>query len=324
MIVQKRIFLIAVVLLLKIFAKGQTYKIDTLRTEYRELDTFHSIAKETFGNFNWTKRFDLPFGFPYYDSTYSHIICRYISVCYFESSPDFDIRLLSFGYEFDNVLDTVNIDSDVRYAYVTKENVKALVIQFTKTRLISDESVSQYDSYVNFQLWFYENGVMEIHFGDVNLDNSPNYVPGEGFYLITSEGQKINTGPEMGILNSHNEEDDVWLNGNWDHFSVKSLVGYLRSIPPKGFVIRFSKKSSSVADVKPPKIKINSNPTHGLFSIDFPFEIKSAILCDVSNNSFNHLVKENDLYDISHLPSGMYILKLHSGNQIFTTKIVKI
>ncbi|MBK9151152.1 MAG: T9SS type A sorting domain-containing protein [Saprospiraceae bacterium] len=202
--------------------------------------------------------------------------------------------------------------------------MKALVIQFTKNRLISAKSVSQYDSYVNFQLWFYEDGVMEIHFGDFNLDNSPNYVPGEGFYLITSDGQKINIGPEMGIRHPTDEEDQTWINGKWNDFDITTTSGYLRSIPTKGFVIRFSKKNTSVADVMSQMIKISPNPSHGSFFIDFPYEINSAVLYGVSNNSYNHLVKENNFYDISHLPSGMYILKLHSGNQIFTTKIIKI
>lgn len=315
---------LVIVLLIHNSAICQTYKVDTLRTTYKELDTFRSICIEELGQISWKKRFELPFGFPYYDSVYTHIVCEYFSLCYFDYSLDFEIRMLAFGYESDLKLDTFNIESDVRYAYVTKNNLKALVIQFTKNRLISDESVSQYDSYVNFQLWFYEDGVMEIHFGDFNLDNSPNYVPGEGFYLITSDGQKINIGPEMGIKNSQNEEDQTWLDGKWNDFYIDNAVSYLRSIPPKGFVIRFSKKNSSVADVMPHKIKISPNPSHGPFSIDFPYEINSVVLHGVSNNSYNHLVKENDLYDISHLPSGMYILKLHSGNQIFTSKIIKI
>ena len=51
--------------------------------------------------------------------------------------------------------------------------------------MISDPSVEEFDSHIDMQYWFYEDGTIEIRFGHSNLDNSPVYVPGDGFYRIT-------------------------------------------------------------------------------------------------------------------------------------------
>ncbi len=259
---KKYVIFIAVSILFSSVVTAQTYKLDTLRTEYRELETYKSVAIKEEGDFDWKKKFDLPFIFPYYDSLYSHIFCNNNSFCYFEYNPEFDIKLMTFSYQFDNVLDTINIESDVRYSYVSNNNKQALVIQYTKNSLASDASIDEFDSYINFQLWFYEDGVMEVHFGDINLDNSPNYRPEEGFYFTFVDGTEMNSGPEMGVRHPLDEEDQTWLEGDWNNYIVRNGVGYLTTLPPKGFVIRFSKKSSSAKDQINFPVSIYPNPTY--------------------------------------------------------------
>ena len=60
-------------------------------------------------------------------------------------------------------------------------------------RLANDTSVATYDSSIQFQHWFYQDGTIEIHFGDINLENSTAFVDGEGFYF--SGGPDVPLGP---------------------------------------------------------------------------------------------------------------------------------
>jgi len=303
---------------------SQSYLIDTLRREYIELDSFNSIAKESLGNKTWSKKFELPFSFPYYDSIYTQIICDYESKCYFEFNPNWDIGLMTFGYQFDNVLDTTNIMSDVRYKVIRHDEKQVLVLQFTKNRLISDQSISQFDSYINYQLRFYETGEIEVHFGDINLDNSPNYRPGEGFYLITQSGQEINFGPEMGIRHPFDEDDQTFLDGDWNDFYVDNGSGFLTTLPPKGFVIKFSNKGTNTNDLHEITSKIFPNPTSSFVNIQSHSEIKMVRIKDLNNQIVISFKTNLNSHNISHIPSGIYVMELFVGTKIEYLKFIKI
>jgi hypothetical protein len=318
-------FIIAIILfqLFSFLGNAQTYKIDTLRTEYQALETYKSVSIEEDGDFDWEKKFDLPFVFPYYDSLYTHIFCNNNSYCYFEYNPEFDIKLMTFSYQFDNLIDTVNIESDVRYNYVIKNDKQALVLQYTKNRLASDASIDEYDSYINFQLWFYENGAMEVHFGDINLDNSPNYRPGEGFYFTFVDGTEMNSGPEMGVRHPFDEEDQTWLEGDWNDYIVRNGVGYLTTLPPKGFVIRFSKKTSNTTDAIDTPITVYPNPTSHQLTIKYGGNIFKTIIKSISGENIMILDPETRVINTDKLSNGMYILEMHTSVGVTQTKFIK-
>lgn len=318
-------FIIAISLfqLFSFLGNAQTYKIDTLRTEYQALETYKSVAIEEGGDFDWEKRFDLPFVFPYYDSMYTYIFCNNNSFCYFEYNPEWDIKLMTFSYQFDNLLDTINIESDVRYNYITKNDKQALVIQYTKNRLASDASIDEYESYINFQLWFYEDGVMEVHFGDINLDSSPNYRPGEGFYFTFVDGTEMNSGPEMGVRHPLDEEDQTWLEGDWNDYIVRNGVGYLTTLPPKGFVIRFSKKTSSTTDAIDTPVTVYPNPTSDQLTIKYGGNIFKTIIKSISGENIQVIEEDIKTLHTDMLHKGMYILEIHTSAGVTQTKFIK-
>lgn len=221
-------------------AQEYDYRILSFQDKYEEIDSFKSILIETRGDQGWSKNFNLPFNFAFYDSIYNHIYCDFTSTCWFENSLDYEIVLMGNGYDFDIVnIDTNNIVSDIRYKFSKKNNLNALVLQYTKVRLISDPSVSEFDSHINFQVWYFENGTMEVRFGSYNLDNSPNYIPGEGFYLLPNNHSPIYYGPEMLIRNAFKENVGLGLDGPYNNYNVDNIGGYLTELPPKGWVIRF-------------------------------------------------------------------------------------
>lgn len=306
-------------------AQAYEYKISSFQDKYTEIDSFTSLLLETRGDQGWDKKFELDFNFPFYDSLYNYIICDFTATCLFEHSLDYEIVLMGNGYEFDIIqIDTNNIISDVRYKLEKVNGIKALVLQYTKVRLISDTSVDEFDSHLNFQVWYYENGSMEVRFGPYNLENSPNYVPGEGFYLIPNDHPPINFGPEMLIRNSSKENEGIGLDGPYDNYMVDNIGGFLTSLPPAGWVIRFDRVTKSNAvNSYIDFINIYPNPSSGLIHIDNINDIYNIQVTNIAGVAQNFKFSQDGI-DIHEIDPGIYFLKITTKSGTNLKKFVKI
>lgn len=301
------------------------YNVVAFEGQYEELQDFNSIALETLGDLYWEKEFDLPFTFPYFDTSFEYIKCDVEGTCRFENDIDFSLRLMTFGYLFDNVLDPNNIESDVRYTYGQEDNKGFLVVQFTKNRLFSDTSIDEFDSHVNFQYWFFEDGTIEIRFGPSNLDNSPVYVPGEGFYLWTDQGP-IPAGPQLALYHPFDEDIRVEYNDLASHEEYELNTDGTGSIdwwPPDGWVIRFTNQLVSTDDIKSTNsISVYPNPTPGTLLIDSEEQVKETYLLTPDGRT---VVNGHNLeLEISHLPCGIYYLNVYTNLSTSTHKIIKL
>ncbi len=304
-------------------AKSQKYTIDTLSSEYQELTSYNSIFIEFLGRLNWDKRFELPFLFPYFGYEYNYINCDHTSTCYFDNSIDVDILLMSFSYDYDPTFEG-SILSDVRYNYFnTEEQGRAFVLQYTNNRLFSDTSVLTHNSYINFQLWFYESGIIEVHFGDINLDHSPNYVPGEGFFIIFSDGTKRNLGPSMLIRHPYIEGVEYGLDGEWNNYMTE-YGGYLTTMPPKGFIIRFIPETVKTKDEHAASLKLFPNPATDMITIanlDAPAKVDIYNLCGALVSTYDNVTSE---VHIGQLPAGMYIFDINNRYVSEKHKVIRL
>lgn len=304
---------------------GAQYKVISFQDQYEEIESFQSIALETFGDLYWEKEFQLPFIFQYFDSNFNYIKCDVEGTCRFENDIDFSLRLMTFGYMFDNVLDPNNIESDVRYNYGEKDGKSYLVIQFTKNRLFSDTSVAEYDSHVNFQYWFFDDGTIELRFGPSNLDNSPVYVPGEGFYLLTDQGP-IPSGPQLALYHPYDENIRLEYNDLDSHVEYELNTDGTGSVdwwPPDGWVIRFTNQLVPTNDLSTnTTTTIFPNPTNGLVSIDS----EEAIINVEVYSSNGKIIASNSDYtlDLSNLNSGVYYLRVLTKKSLSNHKILKL
>lgn len=96
------------------------------------------------------------FEFPFYDSFYTRLYYNNDSWGSLTDNQDEGLLLMDYldGYTFDNVLDTVNITSDVRFSHVDINDMQAFVIEYTKARFWGDPFDDSIDTYMNWQLWF--------------------------------------------------------------------------------------------------------------------------------------------------------------------------
>ena len=303
---------------------SQDYKVVVYEDSYIELDTFESIILEDGNHIGWNKRFALNFNFPYYDTSYNYIIGDYESTYSFDDEIDYSIRLMLFGYEFDKLTDLNNVSSDLRYALKLKDEKKALCLQYTNNRLTSDPSVQQFNSYINFQIWFIENGDIEVRFGDYNLDHSPVYVPGDGFYIQTVNAGPILIGPEFGLYHPYVENIKFGIDGPYDSLQVINGSGYLTVLPPPNWVIKFEKQSTAVGDVKINETCFYPNPV--MDKIKFTEPVQDIYLFNMEGKLLKSIVNSENCineFNLSEFASGIYILKVLANGKFTTTKIIK-
>jgi hypothetical protein len=319
------IFFAHLIFLSFLSAKAQDYKVSVFPDPYIELDTFDSVILETGDHLGWNKRFELDFIFPYYDTSFNYINGNYESIYSFENEIDYSIILMAFGYEFDKLTDLNKVTSDLRYALKVKDGKKALCLQYTKNRLTSDPSVKQFDSYINFQVWFVENGNIELKFGDYLLDNSPVYVPNEGFYLQTVNVGPLLLGPTFGLNHPFSENIKFGVDGPYDSLKNINDSGYLTKLPPAEWTIKFEKQTTGTQEIPKTKEILFPNPTS--HSISFYRPIHEYIITNMAgkvimtHSQLNPYISE---LDVSSLTSGMYIIKSRINNFVNVNKFIKI
>lgn len=319
------IFFAHLIFLSFLSAKAQDYKVSVFPDPYIELDTFDSVILETGDHLGWNKRFELDFIFPYYDTSFNYINGNYESIYSFDDEIDYSIILMAFGYEFDKLIDLNKVTSDLRYALKVKDGKKALCLQYTKNRLTSDPSVKQFDSYINFQVWFLENGNIELKFGDFNLDNSPVYVPNEGFYLQTANAGPLLLGPTFGLNHPFIENIKFGVDGPYDSLQTINDSGYLTKLPPPDWTIKFEKQITGTQEIQNTNNTFFPNPASHRISFSNP--VQEYLISNMEGKiveTQSQLNPEISELDVSSLTSGMYILKTRLNNIINVNKFIKL
>lgn len=308
-------------------AQSPGYTIESFQGSYTELSSYQSIGILTQGDPLWEYEFQLEFPFPFYDSTYSRMFYNQNAWGSFTEDQDVALFLFQAPWTYEHIVDTSNITSDVRFAHVEAGDRQAFVIQFTKARFFADPFEDSLDTYVNFQLWFYDNGIMEVHFGEINMDGNPIYEPGVGFYDYTTSGGVDTTyvaGPHMGISHPLNEKDAIGLEGAYNDFEiVGELYSNLTLLPPEGWIIRFKpiEVSTTGHSVHYEVFQVCPNPTNS--TIWLPADDVSVFVFNgIGETVYSGNPKDHKL-DISSFRAGIYYLHIDSGDKILTGKFIK-
>ncbi len=313
--------LLFVLLALSSHLSAQDYKIKAFQDVYTPLKNYKSIFIEQKGDPYWESKISLDFTFPFFDLSYDYIICLGEGMADFEDAVDFPMFLMAFGYMYDQTFDSTNIESDVRYALTQRDGLKALAVQFTKNRLFSDTTIEQYDSYINFQWWFFEDGAIEIRFGDINLDHSNVYVPGEGFYLFTTDGPKL-SGPFIGLRHPHDTSREIGIDGPYDNYKVFNSIQAITTLPPKGWVIRFENQLVANKDIKDNNgIRLYPNPVRDRLYVK---GISKKVGYSIHNWMGQRMISASgdSSIDVSALPAGVYFLEIRLKNAIIVKKFM--
>jgi len=231
---------------------GQAYVINHFQSSYDTITNYNSVNIELGlageDPYYWEKNFDFGFEFPFFGDTYSNVYMDKDAVGYFPGSEEFNLELFSGSYMIGLILDTPYLYSEVRYISTMANNLEALVIEYHNVYVL-DEGID--DHYINFQTWFYENGVIELHFGDIDLTNCSYYFPGQGFSFDNQDPIGNIYGPWVAISNFDLGESACFFGDHSDPdilYDDDGNCGVVTSIPPEGFVVQFAPSDISAID----------------------------------------------------------------------------
>ncbi len=273
------VLIVYIILSISFKIKSQSYEIVYYKSKYDTLINYKSVnldlAFEGEFPYIWDKSFEFGFDFPFYDSTYNKVIIDNDAVGIFPNSPNYNFDLFSGYYTIDKILDTVYLFSEVRYSSLIEDSLKVFVLEYHNVYNADELEENGTNHIINFQLKFYENGIIELHFGKINLSNCSYYFPGKGFSFDNSDPTDNIYGPWIGI-NNNDESQSAYFQGNhddpviiYDNIDSSNVV---TSIPPEGFVVKFipSKLSSNK------KINILSNK-YWIYQYNNEIEIRGNI-----------------------------------------------
>jgi len=187
-----------------------------------------------------------------------------------------------------------------------ENGLDALVFELHNVFLADELEENGENHHINYQVWFYETGVMEVRFGDIDLENCSYYFPGLGFSSDNENPEGEIYGPRLGINNddltdlAYFEGDHVNPGLVYDESDFTSVV--VTSVPNEGFVVRFSPNDVSVEE----DVQVSN-----LFSIT---QSASQLFIQGEMNKFISF----ELYDLT----GKMILKTDK-NVIETTGLAK-
>ena len=309
-------------------AQSSKYSIESFQDTYSELQEYQSIALLTEWNPLWSYEFQLNFPFPFFDSIYTRLFFDRSGWGYFTEDQDLSLFLMEgWSWTYDPYMGNNNPDSDARFAHVISNELQALVIQFTKARIFADLYEDSLDTYLNFQVWLFENGVIEVRFGETHIDGNPIYRPGKSFFCFTTdEGIDTNDicAPRMSIANPFDESDAIGLQGSYNDYEVTgTLYSRLTVMPPHGWVIRFKPKTvgTSEPDYESNEVSISPNPASSFINLTEPGSYIN--ICSLSGQIVYQGIVNETKFDISTFPQGVYFVRTLSDKGASIGKFIK-
>ena len=322
-----RLIIISLFLLIPFLSQTQNYVVTQYQDSFSALQNANSIIDD----FNLDDEIsgeeaEISFGFnfPYFDTSFTSVFVDGDGFGYFSCSSDYNINL--FAAEYGNFAYTTGGGtSDWLYQIDSSGINKILKLEWNNVGVLEHiDNEEPYNHTINFQTWFYENGDIEIHFGELDLVNTNNYVLGQGFIWDDNEVY----GPWIEIGNcDFSEYLNVYGNYQENNISLnENNSDVLFNIPPNGWVIKFS------------PVVISTN----LSKVDTSVEVRQSnnmIYINGLDQKDNYLITIFDLsgrlshqenyqknpINIENLPPGVFILHVNNETTLnqHTFKVFK-
>ncbi len=302
---------------------AQSYKVEIEEIPYDTLKEYQSMVLENIENdvippFSFEKEFDLDFSFPYFSDEYSSIILNSLPVVDFNgfNELEYPMQLFIVQSSFSAINDDFsNHPSDYRYTNTIVNGVKVFIMEYKNVTF--SEDTDEID--MSFQYWFWENGNIEIRFGDINYpepyfkngfgywDEFLNKYFGIGFFILSKDLKEV-----ISVGGNLNDNPVIINNTNTE------VLNSLTYLPKKNTVCRFKKQTSSSIDQL--KLKIPTLVTNQLI-IPEDFLFNHFDIYDMKGNHIKH--GSERVVDLSSLLNGYYVLRMYDMAGVYSYKFIK-
>jgi|GEM_PF-2283727 len=305
----------------------ENYSVSWETSTYDTLSSYTSILYEILPDpyiYGEEIEIDFGFNFPFFDNYFTSVNINSNGIGYFSNSEHV-YQLFAFEGSYLNHYN-LPIFSDWRYANETVDEMGVLKIEWRNVGIDDDIwSSNPTDHRINFQIWLFENGVIEYHFGDTDLSETPFYSEETGF--VWEDGESY--GPWIGIINDDSESEVYYISGTNDSIFLITDVNspdIFFDVPVNGQYFRFTPDEvtgiSTTQISKTSDITINPNPVQDYFSLRINNNGNSS-LYNTEVKIFSttgqlvqsqEITSPNEKINVSQLPSGFYFVRLLNGN----------
>lgn len=325
----KTILKLFLYLFISINMKAQTYNLEYFEAKYDTLEDYTSICNENAENgeipFFFSRSFDFGFDFPFFDKSFNTINIDNDAVGIFDNSVQYNFYLFSSPwhvYYWANPNDyelAKPVNSDWRYKYDVINNKKVFILENRHVApLVYDTKTNPYvGGDVNFQQWFWENGDVEVRFGDVLIDST--LFKGAIIDPIDSGLYAL----ALGIQNYENTIQ-IFVEGTIKNFRTATFEeeNSLDSLPRPNTGFRFRYLPLSTSNLHQNDFRIQ-NPVMDRLYISSDIQTFTYELMDACGKLISKGEDQREINVIS-LPPGEYILSVKSNGIKYNKKIIKL
>jgi len=303
----------------------ENYTVNWGTSTYDTLSTYTSILYEILPEpymSNEEIEIDFGFDFPFFDKYFTSVNIDANGIGYFSNS-EYVFQLFAFEGSYLNHYN-LPIFSDWRYANETVDEMGVLKIEWRNVGIDDDIWSSNPTNHrINFQMWLFENGVIEYHFGDTDLSETPFYSEETGF--VWEDGESY--GPWIGIINDDSESEVYYISGTNDSIFLitdSDNADIYFDVPVIGQYFRFT--PDEVTDIQTEQIsKLNEiaiypNPGHDLINV----RIAVQSVFELFDMNGQLVLKENFIgtegtVNSTFLQQGTYVYRITSSDGLFET-----
>lgn len=309
---------------------AQSYTINHFQSNYDTLVEYNSLPLEFISSgedpLYWENDFDFGFEFPFYGSMYNQIFMDSDAIGYFPGSDNYNIAMFTSTYTIGNISSLTYLDSDIRYSNTTINGLKALIIEFHNV-YNDDEYLDLEDGpnpnhYLNFQMQFFENGIIELHLGDIDLDSCSYYFPGQGFSSDNEDPEDNIYGPWIEISNDDFSES-ASFSGDYNNPTILyddyDNSGVLTSIPPEGYVVQFIPNGITSTEELIVEEKKNYNLIQENGIIEIVGDLSQYKSCNIYDLAGKEIIQTtNNHIPINHINPQIILVVVNSesGNEV--------
>lgn len=324
----KNLILALALLCTSVHISSQSYRVEIDSLPYDTLREYTSLGLEkamvTPIYFEFEQEFEFGFGFPYFDTILHSFIFQNYSIGDIEGCLEYPMYLFSkeFNLHIEEKI-VPNLDSDFRYISTDIDGKKVFIFEFKKVVYEEEPDEPKFSrNHFSFQHWFWENGDLEIRFGE-SFILSELYKPGVGikeqftgnYYPFALTISNYDLDENIHVSGNLNDNPSIAVTDNWD----QDFPG-ITNIPEKNTVCRFKKLTSKTKDKSTP-ISMASI-VHDQINIPEDYIFENYIIFDIMGNPL--LSGKSNIVDTQGLNAGSYILLINhiQGNK--THRFIKM
>lgn len=311
----KKTIVVLCLLFNSLIISAQNYNVEWGTSTYDTLTNYTSILYEILDEplINGEEySIDFPFSFPFFDQNYNYVTIDGSGYGYFYDIIE-EYQLTMFAGDFERHF-RLPIFSDWRIRTDTV-GIDIVKVEWRNVGIYDDIwSDNPTSHWINYQVWFYENGIIEYRFGDINLANTPFYDSNTGF--IWDDGECY--GPWIGIQKT--DESEVYYvsgtNFNTHVITDPDSMDIFYDIPPFGRYFRFV-PDEFVKAVDLPADDITVYPIPAKDRLNISTGNKGAVMTKTEIYSLSGTLLTSDdsgtqkSIDVRKFPSGAYFVKLY-------------